>query len=132
MSSDRVTATRRSERSPRFDQSGTDSEPELPRGPRIVIYFSDPRLQSIRRRPRLTVTPRMPSDDSWLLDSSEIDGHSTDVSPLDTPDQFDLVCDNVRLDVASRRSPLADLGRMLQAVLGLAIAATHRSKDRVL
>jgi hypothetical protein len=74
----------------------------------------------------------MASDDSWLLDSSETDNPSTDVSLLDTPDQFDLVCDNVRLDVASRRSPLADLGKMLQAVLGLAVAATHRSKDRVL
>ncbi len=74
----------------------------------------------------------MTPDDSWLLDSSESAGHSPDVPPLDTPDQFDLVCDNVRLDVASRRSPLADLGKMLQAVLGLAVAATHRGKDQVL
>jgi hypothetical protein len=90
-----------------------------------VIHFSDSRLQPSRRRPRLAVTPRMTPDDSWLLDS-------TDSSSLDTPDQFDLVCDNVRLDVASRRSPLADLGKMLQAVLGLAVAATHRGKDQVL
>ncbi len=53
-------------------------------------------------------------DENWLLDrSSHCDADG------ETPSQFSLICDNVQLDVAGRRSLLGDLGRILQNVLGL-------------
>ena len=69
--------------------------------------------------------PASTEDDDWLLRDLAItnDAH-------EARSQFELICDNVQLDVAGRRSLLGDLGRILQNVLGLAAAVTHRADDR--
>jgi hypothetical protein len=59
------------------------------------------------------------ADDDWLL----TDMATTNEAP-ESRSQFDLICDNVQLDVAGRRSLLGDLGRILQNVFGLAAAVT--------
>ena len=65
------------------------------------------------------------ADDDWLLR----DLSATNDAP-EARSQFELICDNVQLDVAGRRSLLGDLGRILQNVLGLAAAVTHRADYR--
>lgn len=46
-------------------------------------------------------------------------------------DQFSLICDNVQFDVAGRRSLLADLGKMIQSVLGLAAFSAHDPEEQI-
>ena len=73
---------------------------------------------------------RWPADPSetWIAGRADDDWLLTDMATTnDTPEprsQFELICDNVQLDVAGRRSLLGDLGRILQNVLGLAAAVT--------
>ena len=64
-------------------------------------------------------------DDDWLLRDVAATNDSRKARK-----QFALICDNVQLDVASHRSLLGDLGRILHNVLGLAAAVTHRTDYR--
>jgi len=65
------------------------------------------------------------ANDDWLL----TDLVTTNDAP-GTRSQFELICDNVQLDVAGHRSLLGNLGHILQQMLGLAAAVTHRVDDR--
>lgn len=65
------------------------------------------------------------ADDDWLLRDLAATNEAHEVRS-----QFALICDNVQLDVAGHRSLLGDLGRILQNVLGLAAAVTHRADYR--
>lgn len=64
------------------------------------------------------------SDEPWPFLLPERNGEASKAE-----DQFSLICDNVQFDVAGRRSLLADLGKMIQTVLGLAAATTHDAKE---
>jgi len=66
-----------------------------------------------------------PSAESWPFLLPERNGEASHAE-----DQFSLICDNVQFDVAGHRSLLADLGKMIQTVLGLAGATTHDAKEQ--